>query len=97
MLALFMFKALSVGFCFFAFGTLGAFVPDLPGDPVNDFLNLSGPIAMCGDTTVEMLPDDVAPAVACSLTISCILIFVCSPCLRSIKKCVWHNHQCCDH
>jgi hypothetical protein len=32
-----------------------------------------------------MLPDDVAPAVACSLIISCIFIFVDSPCLHSIK------------
>lgn len=52
------------------FGNLGAFVPDTPGDPVNDFLNLSRPIAMCGDTTVAILPADVAPAVACSRMIT---------------------------
>ena len=97
MLAPFMSKALSVGFCFFAFGTLGAFVPDLPGVPVNDFLNLSGPIAMCGDTTVAILPDEVAPAVACSLIISCILMFAHSPCLHSIKICDLHIHSYCDH
>ena len=27
-------------------------MPDLPGVPVYDFLNLSGPTAMCGDATV---------------------------------------------
>ena len=36
-------NALSVGFCILGFGTLGAFVPERPGDPVYDFLNLSGP------------------------------------------------------
>ena len=40
MLVPFILSALSVGFCFFGKGTLGAFLPDLPGDPVNDFLNL---------------------------------------------------------
>ena len=35
-------RALSVGFCFFDFLCLGDFVPDFPGDPVYDFLNLSG-------------------------------------------------------
>ena len=78
-------------------GTLGAFLPDLPGVPVKDFLNLSGPMAICGDTTVAMLPDDVAPAVACSLIISCILIFVDFPYLRSIRICVLHTRPCCDH
>ena len=57
------------------FGNLGAFVPDLPGDPVYDFLNLSLPMAMCGDVTEAILPALVAPAVACSLiTISLIFI-----------------------
>jgi hypothetical protein len=60
---------LSVGFCFLGLGTFGLLVPDLPGDPVNDFLNRSFPTAMCGDTTVAMFPDDVAPAVACSLSL----------------------------
>ena len=60
-------SALSVGFCCLGFGTLGALVPDLPGVPVYDFLNLSRPMAMCGDTTDAMLPELVAPAVACSL------------------------------
>jgi hypothetical protein len=60
-------SALSVGFCALAFGTLGAFVPERPGVPVYDFLNLSLPMAMCGDTTDAMLPALVAPAVACSL------------------------------
>ena len=58
------------------FGNFGAFVPDLPGDPVNDFLNLSLPIAMCGDTTDAMLPALVAPAVAVSLMITS-FIFMC--------------------
>ena len=44
------------------FGNLGAFVPDLPGEPVNDFENLSLPMAICGLTTVAMLPALVAPA-----------------------------------
>jgi hypothetical protein len=39
-------SALSVGFCALAFGTLGAFVPERPGVPVYDFLNLSLPMAM---------------------------------------------------
>ena len=64
MLVPFISRALSVGFCFFILGTLGALVPDLPGVPVNDLLNRSLPIAMCGETVVAMLPDDVAPAVA---------------------------------
>ena len=69
-------SALSVGFCALGFGTLGALVPERPGVPVYDFLNLSRPMAMCGDTTDAMLPAAVAPAVACSLiTIS--LIFMC--------------------
>jgi len=55
-------SALSVGFCFFILGTLGAFLPDLPGLPVKDFLVLSLPIAMCGEATVAMFADDVAPA-----------------------------------
>ena len=63
-------------------GRFGALVPDLPGVPVYDFLNLSGPIAMCGDTTVAILPALVAPAVAYSfkliVTISVIfrLLFI---------------------
>jgi len=71
-------SALSVGFCALAFGTLGALVPDLPGVPVYDFLNLSRPMAMCGDTTDAMLPALVAPAVACSLIFCAItsLIFM---------------------
>ena len=61
-------------------GNFGALVPDTPGDPVNDFLNLSLPIAMCGDTTVAIFPALVAPAVAASpifllLIISNIFIF----------------------
>ena len=60
-------SALSVGFCALGFGTLGALVPERPGVPVYDFLNLSRPMAMCGDTTDAMLPELVAPAVACSL------------------------------
>ena len=63
MLVPFILSALSVGFCFFGKGTLGAFLPDLPGDPVNDFLNLSLPMAMCGETTVDMFPAEVAPAI----------------------------------
>ncbi len=59
-------RALSVGFCFLDFGGLGALVPDLPGDPVNDFFFLSLPIAMCGLVTVAIFPEAVAPAVACS-------------------------------
>ena len=55
-------------------GSLGAFVPDLPGVPVKDFLNLSLPIAMCGDTTDAMFPALVAPAVAAS----CILLIITS-------------------
>ena len=65
-------SALSVGFCFTGFGTLGALVPDTPGVPVYDFLNLSLPMAMCGDTTDAILPALVAPAVACSLILRCI-------------------------
>ena len=74
----FMSSALSVGFCFLGFGTLGAFVPDTPGDPVYDFLNLSLPMAMCGLVTDAMLPALVAPAVACSCTLRTItsLIFI---------------------
>ena len=56
-------------------GSLGARVPDTPGEPVYDFENLSLPMAMCGDTTDAMLPDDVAPAVACSV-INISLIFI---------------------
>ena len=72
---------LAVPFAFLGcviFGNLGAFVPDRPGDPVNDFENLSLPIAMCGLTTVAMLPALVAPAVACSCTLRMItsLIFI---------------------
>ena len=51
------------------FGNLGAFVPDLPGVPVYDFLNLSGPAATCGLAREAMFPALVAPAVACSLFI----------------------------
>ena len=71
-------NALSVGFCILGIGTLGAFVPDLPGDPVYDFLNLSGPAATCGLASVAMLPALVAPAVACSCTLRTItsLIFI---------------------
>ena len=57
------------------FGNLGARVPDLPGVPVYAFVNLSRPMAMCGLTTEAMLPADVAPAVACSRTITS-LIFI---------------------
>ena len=59
-------------------GSLGARVPDLPGDPVYAFVNLSFPIAMCGLTTLAMLPALVAPAVACSLIFCVItsLIFI---------------------
>tara|TARA_R100000081_G_C4776121_1_gene148699 strand:+ start:437 stop:895 length:459 start_codon:yes stop_codon:yes gene_type:complete len=60
------------------FGNLGAFVPDLPGVPVYDFLNLSGPAATCGFARVAMLPALVAPGVACSCTLRMItsLIFI---------------------
>ena len=66
--------ALSVGFCILGFGTLGAFVPERPGDPVYDFLNLSGPAATCGLASVAMLPALVAPAVACSPSLLCVII-----------------------
>ena len=56
-------------------GSLGALVPDRPGVPVYAFVNLSLPMAMCGLTTVAMLPALVAPAVACSLTMTS-LIFI---------------------
>ena len=56
-------------------GNLGARVPDLPGVPVYALLPRSLPMAMCGETTVAMLPDEVAPAVACSL-IKISLIFI---------------------
>ena len=71
-------SALSVGFCALAFGTLGALVPERPGVPVYDFLNLSGPAATCGLFSVAMLPELVAPAVACSLIFCVItsLIFI---------------------
>mgnify|MGYP003679682268 CR=1 FL=1 len=69
-------SALSVGFCALAFGTLGAFVPERPGVPVYDFLNLSGPAATCGLFKVAMLPALVAPAVACSLTITSFIFIV---------------------
>ena len=74
---------LAVPFAFLGctiFGNLGAFVPDRPGDPVNDLENLSLPMAMCGLTTVAMLPALVAPAVACSCTLRMItsLIFIVS-------------------
>ena len=72
-------SALSVGFCFLGFGTLGAFVPDTPGDPVYDFLNLSLPMAMCGEVTDAMLPELVAPAVAfscCTLRVIISVIFI---------------------
>jgi len=56
-------------------GNLGARVPDTPGVPVYAFVNLSLPIAMCGDTTDAMLPELVAPAVAYSrINISFIFI-----------------------
>ena len=45
------------------FGNLGALVPDTPGDPVYDFLNLSLPMAMCGEVTLAISPALVAPAV----------------------------------
>ena len=57
-------------------GSLGAFVPDLPGVPVYDFLNLSFPIAICGDTTVAILPALVAPAVAFSCILYMIISFI---------------------
>jgi len=69
-------NALSVGFCALGFGTLGALVPERPGVPVYDFLNLSGPMATCGLTTEAMLPELVAPAVACSLTITSLIFIV---------------------
>jgi hypothetical protein len=69
-------NALSVGFCFFGLGGRGALVPDTPGDPVYDFLNLSGPTATCGFATVAMLPADVDPAVAVSCMISFIFIII---------------------
>ena len=71
-------NALSVGFCALGIGTLGAFVPERPGEPVYDFLNLSGPAATCGLFSVAMLPALVAPAVACSLIFCAItsLIFM---------------------
>ena len=56
-------------------GSLGALVPDFPGVPVYAFVNLSLPMAMCGDTTEAMLPAEVAPAVACS-RIMISLIFI---------------------
>jgi len=57
------------------FGSLGARVPDFPGVPVYALVNLSLPIAMCGDTTDAMLPELVAPAVAYSrINISFIFI-----------------------
>ena len=60
------------------FGNLGALVPDFPGDPVYAFVNLSLPMAMCGETTLAMLPALVAPAVAVSCTLFMItsLIFM---------------------
>jgi len=69
-----MVNALSVGFCILGFGTLGALVPERPGDPVYDFLNLSGPAATCGLLSVAMLPALVAPAVACSPSLLCVII-----------------------
>src|SRR6056300_1465872 len=75
-------NALSLGVCFLILGRLGAFTPDFPGVPVYDFLNLSGPIAMCGETTVAILPADVAPAVATSfklidiISVIFILLFI---------------------
>ena len=69
-------NALSVGFCALALGTLGALVPERPGVPVYDFLNLSGPAATCGLFSVAMLPALVAPAVACSLTITSFIFIV---------------------
>lgn len=48
------------------FGSLGALVPDTPGVPVYDFLNLSLPMATWGLAIEAMLPADVAPAVAVS-------------------------------
>jgi hypothetical protein len=66
--------ALSVGFCILGFGTLGALVPERPGEPVYDFLNLSGPAATCGLASVAMLPALVAPAVACSPNLLCVII-----------------------
>ena len=56
------------------FGSLGAFVPDTPGDPVYDLLPLSLPMAMCGDVTDAILPELVAPAVAYSLTITSLIL-----------------------
>jgi hypothetical protein len=78
------------------FGSFGAFVPDLPGVPVYDFLNLSGPTAMCGDGTVAILPALVAPADATSDMISLIFIILFTAFkkilhfFRSAVFCVWH-------
>jgi hypothetical protein len=58
------------------FGNLGARVPDTPGVPVYDLLPRSLPMAMCGETTVAMLPADVAPAVACSLIMTSLILIV---------------------
>jgi len=60
------------------FGRLGALVPETPGVPVYDFLNLSGPIAICGDTTEAILPDDVAPAVAVSFIKTSLILMISS-------------------
>ena len=62
----FMSRALSVGFCFFALGCGGALVPDLPGVPTYDFFPRALPGDRCGFGIEAMLPDEVAPAVACS-------------------------------
>ena len=56
------------------FGNLGALVPDFPGDPEYAFENLSLPMAMCGEVTVAMFPALVAPAVACSLNITSLIL-----------------------
>ena len=63
-----------MGFCFFGLGCAGDLVPDLPATPVYDFFPLADPGDRCGLGILAMFPDDVAPAVACSLMISLIFI-----------------------
>ncbi len=70
-------------------------MPDLPGDPVKLFLNLSGPMATCGDVTLAMLPAEVDPAVAVSLiTISLILIL--HVFIAKSHDEIFHKHPICN-
>ena len=68
-------------------------MPDLPGDPVKLLLNLSGPMATCGDVTLAMLPEEVAPADAVSLiktSLIFIILFIKIPLPYPSSEIIWN-------